>query len=49
MKDLTTKVQRFLVEEGGSIAVKFTVILALVAIVCITAYSSVETSVGPGF
>jgi Flp pilus assembly pilin Flp len=49
MKITTLKVQRFLAADLGSIAVKFAVILALVAIVAVTAYASVETSVSPGF
>jgi hypothetical protein len=49
MKITTLKLQRFLAADLASIAVKCTVIMALVAIVAVTAYASVETSVGPGF
>ncbi len=49
MKIDTMKLQRFLVADQGSTTVRFTIVLALAAVVCLTAYSSLQTSVRPGF
>ena len=49
MKISTMKVHRFLVADLGSVAVKFAILLALVAVVGLTAYASVEASVSHSF
>lgn len=44
MKNLTQKVQRFLVSEDGPTAVEYAVMLALIVIVCLTAIRSIGTN-----
>jgi len=44
MKNLATKVQRFLVSEDGPTAVEYAVMLALIVIVCLTAIRSVGSN-----
>jgi pilus assembly protein Flp/PilA len=44
MKNLTQKVQRFLVSEDGPTAVEYAVMLALIVIVCLTAIRAIGTN-----
>ena len=49
MKNLASKVQRFLVSEDGPTAVEYAVMLALIVIVCLTAITSIGTSASTTF
>ena len=49
MKNLATKVQRFLVSEDGPTAVEYAVMLALIVIVCLTAIRSIGTNASATF
>ena len=49
MKNLTMKVQRFLVSEDGPTAVEYAVMLALIVIVCLTAIKSIGTNANTTF
>jgi pilus assembly protein Flp/PilA len=49
MKNLTAKVQRFLVSEDGPTAVEYAVMLALIVIVCLTAIKSIGTKANTTF
>jgi len=49
MKNLTAKVQRFLVSEDGPTAVEYAVMLALIVIVCLTAIRSIGTKANTTF
>ena len=49
MKNLASKVQRFLVSEDGPTAVEYAVMLALIIIVCLTAITSIGTSASSTF
>jgi pilus assembly protein Flp/PilA len=49
MKNLATKVQRFLVSEDGPTAVEYAVMLALIVIVCLTAIQSIGTNANSAF
>lgn len=49
MKNLASKVQRFLVSEDGPTAVEYAVMLALIVIVCLTAIRSVGTNANQTF
>jgi pilus assembly protein Flp/PilA len=44
MKNLTLKVQRFLVSEDGPTAVEYAVMLALIIVVCLTAIQAIGTN-----
>ncbi|NOY42010.1 MAG: Flp family type IVb pilin [Planctomycetes bacterium] len=49
MKNLTKKVQRFLVSEDGPTAVEYAVMLALIVIVCLTAVRAIGTNAAVKF
>ena len=49
MKNLATKVQRFLVSEDGPTAVEYAVMLALIIVVCITAITTLGTNANATF
>jgi pilus assembly protein Flp/PilA len=49
MKNLTSKIQRFLVSEDGPTAVEYAVMLALIVIVCLTAIKSIGTNANTTF
>jgi pilus assembly protein Flp/PilA len=49
MKNLTQKLQRFLVSEDGPTAVEYAVMLALIVIVCLTAIRSIGTKANTTF
>jgi pilus assembly protein Flp/PilA len=49
MKNLATKVQRFLKSEDGPTAVEYAVMLALIVIVCLTAIRSIGTNANTTF
>jgi pilus assembly protein Flp/PilA len=49
MKNLTGKLQRFLVSEDGPTAVEYAVMLALIVIVCLTAIRSIGTKANTTF
>jgi len=44
MKNIVSKVQRFLKSEDGPTAVEYAIMLALIIIVCLAAIQSVGTS-----
>ncbi len=49
MKNLVSKVQRFLKSEDGPTAVEYAVMLALIVIVCLTAIQAVGTNASATF
>ena len=49
MKNLASKIQRFLVSEDGPTAVEYAVMLALIVIVCLTAIKSIGTNANTTF
>lgn len=49
MKNIVTKVQRFLKSEDGPTAVEYAIMLALIVIVCLTAITSVGTAANSAF
>lgn len=49
MKNLSTKVKRFLKSEDGPTAVEYAVMLALIVIVCLTAIQSIGTNANSAF
>ncbi|MBL8830425.1 MAG: Flp family type IVb pilin [Planctomycetaceae bacterium] len=49
MKNLVTKVKRFLKSEDGPTAVEYAVMLALIVIVCLTAIQSIGTNANLAF
>jgi pilus assembly protein Flp/PilA len=49
MKNLTKKLQRFLVSEDGPTAVEYAVMLALIIVVCLTAINSIGSKANTTF
>ena len=49
MKDLASKVRRFLASEDGPTAVEYAVMLALILVACITVVSTLGTNVSKTF
>jgi pilus assembly protein Flp/PilA len=49
MRDLITKVQRFVVSEDGPTAVEYAVMLALILVACITIVTTLGTSISSTF
>ncbi len=49
MKNLASKVQRFLVSEDGPTAVEYAVMLALIVIVCLGAIRAIGTNANTTF
>ena len=49
MKNLTSKIQRFLVSEDGPTAVEYAVMLALIVIVCLASIKSIGTNANTTF
>ena len=49
MKNLATKVKRFLVSEDGPTAVEYAVMLALIIIVCLATISALGTVTNTAF
>ncbi len=49
VKNLASKLQRFLVSEDGTTAVEYAVMLALIVIVCLTAIRSIGTNANTTF
>ena len=49
MKNLTLKLQRFLISEDGPTAVEYAVMLALIIIVCLTAITAIGTNANTTF
>lgn len=49
MKNIVSKVQRFLKSEDGPTAVEYAIMLALIVIVCLAAIQSVGTNASSRF
>jgi pilus assembly protein Flp/PilA len=49
MKNLTSKIQRFLVSEDGPTAVEYAVMLALIVIVCLASIKAIGTNANTTF
>ena len=49
MKNIVSKVQRFLKSEDGPTAVEYAIMLALIVIVCLAAIQSVGTTASSRF
>lgn len=49
MKNIVSKVQRFMKSEDGPTAVEYAIMLALIVIVCLAAIQSVGTSANTKF
>ena len=49
MKNIVSKVQRFMKSEDGPTAVEYAIMLALIVIVCLTAIQAVGTSANSTF
>lgn len=49
MKNIVSKVQRFIKSEDGPTAVEYAIMLALIVIVCLTAIQAVGTSANSTF
>ncbi|APW59832.1 Flp family type IVb pilin [Paludisphaera borealis] len=49
MRDMITKVQRFVVSEDGPTAVEYAVMLALILVACITVVGTLGTSISSTF
>jgi pilus assembly protein Flp/PilA len=49
MRDLRSRVRRFLSSEDGPTAVEYAVMLALIVVVCITVIQSLGTSISGTF
>ena len=49
MKNIVSKVQRFLKSEDGPTAVEYAIMLALIVIVCLTAIQAVGTNASARF
>jgi pilus assembly protein Flp/PilA len=49
MKNLTSKLRRFLADESGPTAVEYAVMLALILVACITVVSTLGTNVSKTF
>ena len=49
MKNIVSKVQRFLKSEDGPTAVEYAIMLALIVIVCLVAIQSVGTNASSRF
>ena len=49
MQGMISKVHRFLISEDGPTAVEYAVMLALILVVCITAITSLGTSISGKF
>jgi len=49
MKNLTKKLQRFLVSEDGPTAVEYAVMLALIIVICLTAINSIGSNANKTF
>lgn len=49
MKNIVSKVQRFLKSEDGPTAVEYAIMLALIVIVCLTAIQAIGTNASAAF
>lgn len=49
MKNIITKVQKFMKSEDGPTAVEYAIMLALIVIVCLTAIQAVGTAANTAF
>ena len=49
MKNIISKVQRFLKSEDGPTAVEYAIMLALIVIVCLTAIQAIGTNANTAF
>lgn len=49
MKNIITKVQKFMQSEDGPTAVEYAIMLALIVIVCLTAIQAVGTAANSAF
>ena len=49
MKNIISKVQRFLKSEDGPTAVEYAIMLALIVIVCLTAIQAIGTNANSAF
>ena len=49
MKNLTSKIRRFLASEDGPTAVEYAVMLALILVACITVVTTLGTNVSQTF
>ena len=49
MKNIITKVQRFLKSEDGPTAVEYAIMLALIVIVCLTAIQAIGDNANTAF
>ncbi|MDR3620906.1 MAG: Flp family type IVb pilin [Paludisphaera borealis] len=49
MRDMITKVQRFVVSEDGPTAVEYAVMLALILVACITVVTTLGTNISSTF
>lgn len=49
MKNIVSKVQRFLKSEDGPTAVEYAIMLALIVIVCLTAIQAIGTNASASF
>ena len=49
MKNIISKVQRFIESEDGPTAVEYAIMLALIVIVCITAIQNIGTQANTAF
>jgi pilus assembly protein Flp/PilA len=49
MKNIITKVQKFMKSEDGPTAVEYAIMLALIVIVCLTAIQAVGTAANSAF
>lgn len=49
MRDMITKVQRFVVSEDGPTAVEYAVMLALILVACISIVGALGTSISSTF
>ena len=49
MKNIVSKVQRFLKSEDGPTAVEYAIMLALIVIVCLTAIQAIGTNASSAF
>ena len=49
MKNVITKVQKFMQSEDGPTAVEYAIMLALIVIVCLTAIQAVGTAANSAF
>jgi len=49
MRNLVSKVQRFLVSEDGPTAVEYAIMLALIIVVCVAAIQALGTNANTSF